>query len=149
MPGDAELLFQQGLAAYGRGDAAAAEGAFRTLVEQGHDGPDVLYNLGTTALAQGKVGEAVFALEQARREGGGADVEANLTIARGRQLDQLVGSPGRGAVRGARGGGDLAGARRWPLRRAVGARLPAARAPRRPAAAGADGCSEGRPRRSP
>ena len=92
MAGDSELLFQQGLAAYGRGDAAAAEGAFRTLVEQGHDGPDVLYNLGTTALAQGKVGEAVFALEQARREGGGADVEANLTIARARQLDQLVGS---------------------------------------------------------
>lgn len=94
MPGDAELLFQQGLAAYGRGDAAAAEDAFRTLVQQGHDGPDVLYNLGTTALAQGKVGEAVFALEQARREGGGADVEANLSIARGRQLDQLVGSQG-------------------------------------------------------
>lgn len=92
MPGDSEVLFQQGLAAYGRGDTAAAEDAFRTLVEQGHDGPDVLYNLGTTALAQGKIGEAVYALEQARRAGGGSDVEANLTIARGRQLDQLVGS---------------------------------------------------------
>jgi hypothetical protein len=92
MPGDSEVLFQQGLAAYGRGDTVAAEDAFRTLVEQGHDGPDVLYNLGTTALAQGKIGEAVYALEQARRAGGGSDVEANLTIARGRQLDQLVGS---------------------------------------------------------
>lgn len=94
MAGDAELLFQQGLQAYGRGDVAAAEGAFRTLVEQGHEGADVLYNLGTTALAQGKIGEAVYALEQARRAGGGSDVEANLTIARGRQLDQLVGAPG-------------------------------------------------------
>jgi hypothetical protein len=94
MTGDAELLFQQGLQAYGRGDVAGAEVAFRTLVEQGHDGADVLYNLGTTALAQGKIGEAVYALEQARRAGGGSDVEANLTIARGRQLDQLVGTPG-------------------------------------------------------
>jgi len=94
MAGDPELLFQQGLQAYGRGDVAAAEDAFRTLVEQGHDGPDVLYNLGTTALAQGKIGEAVHALEQARRAGGGSDVEANLTIARARQLDQLVGSQG-------------------------------------------------------
>ena len=94
MGGDAELLFQQGLQAYGRGDVAAAEDAFHTLVEQGHDGPDVLYNLGTTALAQGKIGEAIHALEQARRAGGGSDVEANLTIARGRQLDQLVGSQG-------------------------------------------------------
>ena len=91
MAGDAELLFQQGLQAYGRGDVGGAEAAFRTLVEQGHDGADVLYNLGTTALAQGKIGEAVYALEQARRAGGGSDVEANLTIARGRQLDQLVG----------------------------------------------------------
>ena len=94
MAGDAELLFQQGLQAYGRGDVAAAEAAFRALVEQGHDGADVLYNLGTTALAQGKIGEAVYALEQARRAGGGSDVEANLTIARGRQLDQLVGTAG-------------------------------------------------------
>jgi hypothetical protein len=94
MAGDADLLFQQGLQAYGRGDVPAAEEAFRSLVEQGHDGPDVLYNLGTTALAQGKVGEAIYALEQARRVGGGSDVEANLTIARGRQLDQLVGSQG-------------------------------------------------------
>jgi hypothetical protein len=91
MAGDPALLFQQGLAAYGRGDAGAAEEAFRTLVTQGHDGPDVLYNLGTTALAQGKIGEAIYALEQARRAGGGSDVEANLTIARSRQLDQLVG----------------------------------------------------------
>jgi hypothetical protein len=94
MAGDAQLLFQQGLQAYGRGDVGAAEAAFRTLVEQGHDGADVLYNLGTTALAQGKIGEAVYALEQARRAGGGSDVEANLTIARGRQLDQLVGTAG-------------------------------------------------------
>ena len=94
MPGDPDLLFQQGLAAYGRGDLAGAEDAFRTLVQQGHDGPDVLYNLGTTALAQGKIGEAIYALEQARRSGGGPDVEANLTIARGRQLDQLVGGIG-------------------------------------------------------
>ena len=65
--GDSELLFEQGLQAYGRGDSAAAESAFRTLVDQGHEGTDVLYNLGTAALAQGKVGEAIYALEQARR----------------------------------------------------------------------------------
>ena len=89
-----ELLFEPGLQAYGRGDAAGAESAFQTLVDQGHEGTDVLYNLGTAALAQGKVGEAIYALEQARRSGGGPDVEANLTIARGRQLDQLVGGIG-------------------------------------------------------
>ena len=92
MAGDPQLLFQQGLQAYGRGDVPGAEEAFRTLVDQGHDGPDVLYNLGTTALAQGHIGEAIHALEQARRAGGGSDVEANLTIARARQLDQLVGA---------------------------------------------------------
>jgi len=37
MAGDAELLFQQGLQAYGRGDVAGAEDAFHTLVDQGHD----------------------------------------------------------------------------------------------------------------
>jgi hypothetical protein len=92
--GDSELLFQQGLQAYGRGDAAGAESAFRTLVERGHEGADVLYNLGTSTLAQGKVGDAIYFLELARRSGGGADVEANLAIARGRQLDQLVGATG-------------------------------------------------------
>ena len=93
MAGDAQLLFQQGLQAYGRGDVAGAEDAFRSLAEQGHDGPDVLYNLGTTTLAQGKIGEAIHALEQARRSGRGSDVEANLTIARGRQGTYRVRKP--------------------------------------------------------
>ncbi len=91
-PSEARGIFAEGVEAYGRDDAAAAEVSFRKLLDHGMGGPDVEYNLGTTELAQGKVGEAVLFLERARRQGGGADVDANLTLARGRVVDQVVGA---------------------------------------------------------
>ena len=91
-PSEARNIFSEGVEAYGRDDAAAAEAAFRKLLEHGMGGADVLYNLGTVDLAQGKLGEAVLYLERARREAGGSDLDANLTIARGRVVDQVVGA---------------------------------------------------------
>jgi hypothetical protein len=93
-PAEAHGIFTEGVEAYGRDDTAAAEAAFRKLLEHGMGGADVEYNLGTAELSQGKLGEAVLYLERARRHGGGADVDANLTIARGRVVDQVVGASG-------------------------------------------------------
>jgi hypothetical protein len=90
--GEARAIFTEGVEAYGRDDTAGAESAFRKLVDHGLGGTDVNYNLGTACLAQGKLGDAVLYLERARREGGGADVDANLAIARGRVVDQVVGA---------------------------------------------------------
>jgi hypothetical protein len=91
-PGEARSIFAEGVEAYGRDDLAGAEAAFRKLLEHGMGGADVEFNLGTVDLAQGKLGEAVLYLERAKRAGGGPDVDANLSIARGRVVDQVVGS---------------------------------------------------------
>lgn len=97
-PAEARGIFAEGVEAYGRDDVAGAEAAFRKLLEHGMGGPDVEYNLGTVDLAQGKLGEAVLHLERARRQGGGPDVDANLTLARGRVVDQVVGSSDEGML---------------------------------------------------
>lgn len=97
-PGEARGIFAEGVEAFGRDDVAGAEAAFRKLLEHGMGGPDVEYNLGTVELAQGKLGEAVLHLERARRQGGGPDVDANLTLARGRVVDQVVGSSDEGML---------------------------------------------------
>ena len=90
-PGEARGIFAEGVEAYGRDDMPGAEAAFRKLLEHGMGGADVEFNLGTVDLAQGKLGEAVLYFERARRTGGGPDVDANLTLARGRVVDQVVG----------------------------------------------------------
>ena len=91
-PAEAQALFSQANEAYSREDYRAAEEGYQKLIEHGFGGPDVLFNLGTTYLADGKVGESVLALERAQRTGGRApDVEANLALARAKQLDQVVG----------------------------------------------------------
>ncbi|HXX32685.1 MAG TPA: SH3 domain-containing protein [Myxococcaceae bacterium] len=90
-PAEARALFREGVEAYGRDDAAGAEAAFRKLLEHGMASAEVNYNLGTVCLAEGKLGDAVLYLERARRQGGGPDVDANLAIARGRVVDQVVG----------------------------------------------------------
>ena len=92
-PAEAQALFTQANEAYSREDYAAARSDYEKLLAHGFGGPDVLYNLGTTALAQGDLGHAVLALERARREGRGAeDVQAHLALARARQLDKVVGA---------------------------------------------------------
>lgn len=92
-PAEAEALFAQANGAYEKENYGAAKEAYLKLVEHGYAGPDVLFNLGTTALAAGDLGEAVLYLERAKRGGGRADdVEANLAVARSRQLDQVIGN---------------------------------------------------------
>lgn len=92
-PQEAEAIFLEGNAAYARGEFSAAQERYAKLLERGFGGPDVLYNLGTAHLAEGELGEAVLYLERARRAGGdAADLEANLALARGRQLDEVIGA---------------------------------------------------------
>jgi len=92
---EAQGLFAEGLSAYDRQDYATAEDRFRRLVDHGFGSSEVLYNLGSAHLAEGELGEAVLFLERARRVGGssGDDVEAQLAIARAKQLDQVTGAP--------------------------------------------------------
>ena len=91
-PAEAEALFNASNDAYAREDYAKAKEGFQKLVEHGYGGADVLYNLGTACLATDDLGGAVLALERARRAGGDQeDIEANLALARARQLDRVVG----------------------------------------------------------
>jgi hypothetical protein len=92
-PEEAQDVFLKANEAYAREDYAAAQEGYEKLLAHGHGGPDVLYNLGTTHLARGDLGRAVLALEQARKQGGRApDLEANLAVARARQVDKVVGA---------------------------------------------------------
>jgi tetratricopeptide (TPR) repeat protein len=88
---EARALFQEANDAFYRQDHATAEARYRKLIDAGQGGADVLYNLGTTALARGDLGEAILFLERARRLAGDEDIEANLALARSRQLDQVLG----------------------------------------------------------
>jgi hypothetical protein len=91
-PAEAQALFAQANEAYDHGDYATARQDYEKLLQHGQGGPDVLYNLGTTSLAAADLGAAVLYLERARRAGGRAeDIEANLAVARSKQLDQVVG----------------------------------------------------------
>lgn len=91
-PEEAQALFTQANAAYAREDYEAARAGYEKLLSHELGGPDVLYNLGTTYLAQGDVGRAVLALERAKRQGGQSpDLEANLALARAKQVDKVVG----------------------------------------------------------
>lgn len=92
-PEEAQALFREGNDAFYQSppDYAAAKAAYLKLLEHGHDGPDVLFNLGTTCLAAGELGPAVLYLERARRLKRSDDIEANLALARERQGDLVVG----------------------------------------------------------
>lgn len=92
-PEEAQALFQQANDAYYREQYGEAQKLYERLLERGYGGPDVLFNLGTAYLAEGKLGEAVLHLERAKRNGGRSeDIEANLAVARSRQLDQVIGA---------------------------------------------------------
>lgn len=92
-PLEAQAVFAEGTAAWARQDLPAARAAWERLAARGHASQEVLYNVGTAALAAGDVGAAVLYLERALRLGGEVeDVEANLAVARSRQLDQVVGA---------------------------------------------------------
>lgn len=91
-PQEAQAVFKQANEAYDRGDHASAKQGYQQLLAHGFEGADLLFNLGTTCLAAGDLGEAVLYLERARRATGSTgDIDANLVLARSRQLDQVVG----------------------------------------------------------
>jgi len=77
--------------AYYKADHAAAKAKYEKLLEAGLGGPDVLFNLGTTHLALSELGPAMLYLERAHRLAPDDDVEANLALARQKQVDQVVG----------------------------------------------------------
>ena len=92
-PAEAQALFGQAFDAYAREDYPAAREGYLKLLEHGYGGPDVLFNLGTTCLAKGDLGEAVLYLERSRRlSPRSEDIAANLAQARARQMDQVVGA---------------------------------------------------------
>jgi len=94
-PEEARGVFQQAAMAYAQGDLDAAATGFQKLIDHGSGSAEVLYNRGTVALAQGQLGQAVLFLERARRaDPSSEDIEANLAVARSRQLDQVVGQGG-------------------------------------------------------
>lgn len=92
-PEEAQLLFQQANESFLKQDYTSAREGYEKLLSHGFGGPDIHYNLGTTYLSQGDLGRAVLAFERSRRAGGeGPDLEANLAMARARQLDKVVGA---------------------------------------------------------
>lgn len=98
-PQEAQALFAQGNQAFAQDDYPGARDAFERLLAHGFGGADVHYNLGTVALAQEDLGHAVLELERARREGGAApDVDANLSLARSKQLDKVIGAQAEDSV---------------------------------------------------
>jgi hypothetical protein len=90
-PQEAQALFIEGNDAYYQGDYARAKDRYEKLLQAGLGGPDVLFNLGTTHLAAGELGPAVLHLERAARLSDDDDIAANLSVARGRQGDKVVG----------------------------------------------------------
>lgn len=91
-PAEAQALFVEANDAYYQGHYDDARARYQKLLDAGLGGPDVLFNLGTTCLAEGDLGHAVLYLERARRIDDEDDVEANLAVARQRQVDQVVGA---------------------------------------------------------
>lgn len=90
-PSEPHELLVTANAAYERGDYDAAASAYRELVERGHDGGHVLYNLGNAYLRSGKLGPAIAAYRaSAAKLPRDADVEANLTFARKQRRDALT-----------------------------------------------------------
>lgn len=91
-PQEATGLFNQANDAYYKQDYATAQKTYLKLVEHGQSGADVLYNLGTAYLATGDLGPAVLYLERAAQRSRADDIEAHLSLARAKQLDQVVGA---------------------------------------------------------
>jgi hypothetical protein len=93
-PEEAAQVFEEANAAFYKDppDFEAAEAGYLKLIEHGHAGADVLFNLGTTYLAAGDLGRAVLYLERARKLSRADDIEANLAMAHQQQGDKVVGA---------------------------------------------------------
>lgn len=90
-PQEAQALFSEANDFAYREEYVAAQQRYEKLLQAGHGGADVLFNLGTSFLAAGQLGPAALYLERARRLSTDDDIEANLSIVKERQLDQVLG----------------------------------------------------------
>ncbi len=93
-PQEAQALFVEANDAYYKGDFDGAATRYQKLLDAQLSGPDVLFNLGTTQLAAGKLGPAVLFLERAAQLSDDDDIQANLGVARSRQGDKIIGEEG-------------------------------------------------------
>ncbi len=91
-PQEAQALFTEANDAYYRQEYPVAIQKYQRLLEAGHGGADVLFNLGTAHLAANELGPAVLFLTRASRLSHDDDVAAQLAVAQQRQLDQVVGA---------------------------------------------------------
>jgi hypothetical protein len=86
----AESRFESAREAYGQGDAATAARGWQALVDEGHGGFELYYNLGNAWYRQGDTGRAVLNWERARHlRPLDRDVRANLEFIRPRLADRL------------------------------------------------------------
>lgn len=91
---EAEALFRKANDACLKEDLQGGIDGYEALVRAGWGSADVLYNLGTAELRQGRLGMAVLYLERALRlDPADADARANLEAARKMRVDKLVGAP--------------------------------------------------------
>jgi len=93
-PQEAQALFAQANDDFYRQQYDKAKDGYQRLLEHGFGGQDVLFNLGTSCLQAGQLGEAVLYLERARRLARNDDVDANLAYARTLMVDKVVGAGG-------------------------------------------------------
>lgn len=90
--GDADARLKDAAELAARQEHAAAFDAYRALLDEGIDGRDLRYNLGTLALELGKTGDAVLQLRTARRlDPWDDDVRHNLEVALAGRTDRLAG----------------------------------------------------------
>jgi tetratricopeptide (TPR) repeat protein len=101
-PAEAQALFSEANDAFLKEAYAEAQDKYQRLLASGYGGPDVLYNLGTSYLAQRKLGPAVLHLERAARFGDDDDVEANLSYAASLSVDNVIGAESGATVFGER-----------------------------------------------
>lgn len=91
-PEEAKQIFVESNDAYHRGAFPKAIEGYQKLLQHGHGGSDVLYNLGSAHLAAQQLGPAVLYLERARALEPRDDVESNLAAAKAKQLDEVLGA---------------------------------------------------------
>jgi len=89
-PATPEQRFEAARTAYNQGDADTAAREWQALVDQGHGGFELFYNLGNARYRQGDAGGAVLNWERARHlRPLDRDVRANLEFIRPRLADRL------------------------------------------------------------
>ena len=105
-----DAAFDRGVAAYRDGKWADAESSWRQMADGGTHDARVEYNLGNAAWKQGRLGEAIWRWERARRlDPADRDVAVNLALARAQTRDRVEEERPSGPLGGLRRAQDLLG----------------------------------------